>query len=452
MNSIKITRRQFLKWLSASAAVLGLSQTDLLKIKEALAASPVPDPLNPLGPPPHGLGVNAGTLLRVIWIAGAACSGCPTSLLNYLADPADPDPVLNAIANNALHPPLIPVNYPLVDLNALYPGQDGADIDIAEVVLEIITIDYAQIVMAASGDVPNTYLLSLIDSGEPYVLLSEGTIQTAANGKYCRIMDVPRHIAGVGNPWSSYMEEYVTTDATNGVPAGQARTDVTMAGGTLWLAAQPQCLAVIAFGTCATWGGIPAAKGTVTGGKSVWEWLNGGAEYGGNDLGKIIVNVPGCPPNPDWFIATAGAAILELNGLLPGILLNNIDTALDYKGRPKLTYCSPGNTIYHKESSNYKFCDSCPRFPTQPGLATIGACQKKAIQPNGLCLQTMGCNGYRTGSAFVRADCPTRMWNNFEDHSKNNWCAWNNMPCQGCTDPGFPDLSSPFYSKDKNTS
>ena len=38
MSSYKITRRQFLKWVTASAAVLGLSQTDLLKIEESLAA------------------------------------------------------------------------------------------------------------------------------------------------------------------------------------------------------------------------------------------------------------------------------------------------------------------------------------------------------------------------------------------------------------------------------
>src|SRR4030067_99687 len=126
MTSIKITRRQFLKWMSASAAALGLSQTDLLKVEEALAASPTPNPNFPVTP-----------LARVIWIAGAACSGCPTSLLNYIADTADQDPVLNAIANNALAlwfdvETLYPVNFPVS------PG----DIDIAELVLEIIIIDY----------------------------------------------------------------------------------------------------------------------------------------------------------------------------------------------------------------------------------------------------------------------------------------------------------------------
>src|SRR4030042_5077344 len=91
MQSIKITRRQFLKWLTASAAALGLSQTDLLKVEKALAAGPTPNPNFPI--PPLG---------RVIWIAGAACSGCPTSLLNYIADPNDCETVLNAIGNNAL--------------------------------------------------------------------------------------------------------------------------------------------------------------------------------------------------------------------------------------------------------------------------------------------------------------------------------------------------------------
>src|SRR4030067_67987 len=99
MTSIKITRRQFLKWLSASAAALRLSRTDLLKIKDALAAGPEPNPNFPVAPP--------------------------------------------------------------------------------GVVLEIITVDYSQIVMAASGDIPNNYVLSLMaDPLYKYVLLVEGSTQT----------------------------------------------------------------------------------------------------------------------------------------------------------------------------------------------------------------------------------------------------------------------------------
>src|SRR4030067_699832 len=167
MTSIKITRRQFLKWLSASAAALGLSQTDLLKVEKALA----------LGPPPD-------------------------------------------------------LNFPVA------PG----DIDIAEVVLEIITIDYSQIVMATSGDVPNNYLLSLLaDPNYKYVLLVEGTIQAKAQGKYCRIMDLPGQLppgiydTATGGP---YVHRY------NDPQLGW-RTDVTMAGGPLWLAKNTNYVSVV---------------------------------------------------------------------------------------------------------------------------------------------------------------------------------------------------------------
>jgi hydrogenase small subunit len=371
--------------------------------------------------------------LRVIWIAGAACSGCPTSLLNYIADTTDPDPVLAAIANNGIP------GYPLVELDGLYPlgAMPESGIDIAEVVVEIVTIDYAQIIMAASGDVPNLYMKNLRDAGG-YVLMTEGTIQTAQGGKYCRILDMPDP-GGASIPsgvWDPYITRYV--DGVLG-----ARVEMTMAGATLWLA--QNAVAVVALGTCASYGGVPAAKGSVTGGKGTWEFLNA------NGMGdKIILNVPGCPPHPDWFVATAGAAILELHGIMPGILLDNLDTSIDHLGRPKLTYCSPGNTIYHKDAT-YVYCQNCPRSQTKPGPVQTGtatsleACRRKGGQPNGQCMENNGCCGYLAGPKFVRADCPTRKWNNH-----TNWPVGNNFPCNGCTDPGFPDKNSPFFKRTKN--
>ena len=452
MRSVKVTRRQFLKWLTASAAALGLSQTDLLKVEKALAAGPTPDPNFPI--PPLG---------RVIWIAGAACSGCPTSLLNYIADPNDCETVLNAIGNNALGlwsdiESLYPVSNPGAnfgpDLTPLTPDDVGdGHIDIAEVVLEVITIDYSQIVMAASGDIPNNYLISLLaDPDYKYVLLVEGTIQTAKNGKYCRIMDVPGDLTATAG-WPAAATPYVDvyTDPDLGT-----RTDVTMAGGTLWLASSANCLAVVTLGTCASFGGVPAAKGSVTGGKSAWEWINKI-----NGLKKLLVNVPGCPPHPDWFMATVGAALLQLNAV-PGfetVLTDNLNTALDHKGRPKLTYNGVNCTIYHPDG-DYVFCLECPRRLSQPGPASLCAARKSAVNPEGLCMWATGCMGRHSAEQNVRADCPTRKWNPIESYSggppgtltltKNNWCVGNNMPCQGCTDPGFPDMCSPFYDDAKN--
>jgi hydrogenase small subunit len=76
-----------------------------------------------------------------------------------------------------------------------------------------------------------------------------------------------------------------------------------MAGGTLWLADNPNCLAVVTLGTCAAYGGVPAAKKSVTGGMGAYEWLNCV-----NDMGKLVLNIPGCPPNSDWIIASVGAS------------------------------------------------------------------------------------------------------------------------------------------------
>jgi hydrogenase small subunit len=404
MFSIKITRRQFLKWLTASAAAVGMSQTDLLKLQKAFAAGPTPDPNMPLG-----------TLARVVWITGQDCGGCATTLLNYLANPADEDPVLNAVAN-------VPIPGYLTDIEALYPlGGDG-NIDIAEVVLEIVSIEWAYIVMAASGDVANDYLLSIRDDGG-YVLMMDGAIPINNHGKYCKIMDVKGHVAKAGKPWENYMEHYVDPDLGN-------RTEITMAGGSLWLA--EKAAAVVCLGTCNSYGGIPAAKGSVTGAKSGWEWIN---QINGMD--KVIANVPGCAPNPDWFIHTVAA-------FLVGML--NLDQTLDHKNRPKLS----STAIYHVDQS-YSFCLDCPRRPSMPGPTTLLAAQKSAAHPNGQCLFQVGCNGKLNAPQNNRADCPTRKWNPFEDHSKNNWCVGNNMPCQGCTDPGFPDYTSPFYKQPKTS-
>jgi hydrogenase small subunit len=412
MFSIKITRRQFLKWLTASAASIGLSQTELLKLQNAFAAGPAPDPNMPLG-----------TLARVVWITGQDCGGCATTLLNYLGNPGDEDPTLAAVAQGAVTP--------VDDIEVLYPlGGDG-HVDLAEVVLEIVTIEWGYIVMAASGDVANDYLLSIVGEGG-YVLMMDGAIPINNHGKYCRIMDVKGDLT-LTPSWpvaaTPYVNVYTTTDTTNGVPAGQKRTEVTMAAGALWLA--NNAAAVVCLGTCNSYGGVPAAKGSKTGAKSGWEWINQI-----NGMNKVIANVPGCAPNPDWFIHTVASYIL-------GTL--NLDQTLDHKGRPKLT----STAIYHQDSS-YVFCLDCPRRDTQPGPSTLVAAQKSALHPDGQCLWTKGCMGRHSAEPNVRADCPTRKWNPFEDHTKNNWCVGNNMPCQGCTDPGFPDKCSPFYSVNKN--
>jgi len=53
------------------------------------------------------------------------------------------------------------------------------------------------------------------------------------------------------------------------------------------------------------------------------------------------------------------------------------------------------------------------------------------------CLYELGCKG-----PITYADCPLRRWND-----GTNWGIGAGAPCNGCTQPEFPDLVAPFYEK-----
>jgi len=76
----------------------------------------------------------------------------------------------------------------------------------------------------------------------------------------------------------------------------------------------PKAAAVVAIGTCATWGGIPAAEGNPTGSMGIMDYL--GKDYR-SAFGVPVVNVPGCSPIGDNYMETAAAVILFLQGLAP---------------------------------------------------------------------------------------------------------------------------------------
>jgi len=162
-------------------------------------------------------------------------------------------------------------------------------------------------------------------------------------------------------------------------------------------------LAVMALGTCASFGGIPAARPNPTGAKSVRAVLE---EAG---IKKPLVNIPGCPPHPDWFVGTVGS-----------ILLHGLPSAddLDDLLRPKAFY---GKLIH----------ENCPRR----AFFDEGKFAKKFGDEG--CLYELGCKG-----PVTYADCPLRRWN-----SGTNWVIGAGAPCNGCTQPEFPDNTSPFYEK-----
>lgn len=159
---------------------------------------------------------------------------------------------------------------------------------------------------------------------------------------------------------------------------------------------------VVAIGTCASFGGASSAAPNPTGSVGVSKVLS-----------REIINVSGCPVNPDWFVGTL--AHLLMYG----------KPELDELNRPKIFY---GFTVH-------KHCQRRSYFDKKDYAKQVGDME---------CMFSQGCSGPRTA-----ADCPYRQWINHV-----SWPVKVNTPCIGCTNRDFPDGSSPFFSSlpDKSSS
>lgn len=151
---------------------------------------------------------------------------------------------------------------------------------------------------------------------------------------------------------------------------------------------------VIALGTCASFGGVSAARPNISGSVGVRDVVN-----------REVINLSGCPINPDWFVGTL--AHLLMYGL----------PELDELSRPKLFY----------EFTVHRHCQRRSYFDKKEYAENLGDIQ---------CMFSQGCMGPRTN-----ADCPYRQWINHV-----SWPVKVNTPCIGCTNKDFPDGSAPFFS------
>lgn len=193
-----------------------------------------------------------------------------------------------------------------------------------------------------------------------FVLVVEGAVSTKDEGIYCEIGEKDGH-------------------------------EITGLSHLLELA--PKAMAIISIGTCSSFGGIPAAAPNPTGAKPVTAVLKD------HNISTPVVNIPGCPPHPDWFIGTVAT-----------VLIGGLDTVkVDEFGRPKAFY---GKLIH----------DNCPRR----GQFDIGNFAKDFGDEG--CLYALGCKG-----PITHSDCPERKWN-----SGVNWPIGSGHPCIGCVEPFFP--------------
>jgi hydrogenase small subunit len=234
-----------------------------------------------------------------------------------------------------------------------------------------INLRFHPVVMAAAGDLAIQALedTAAQQKGE-YVLVVDGSVSMAEDAVYGAIGE------------------------RGGQPVTMLQRVTEMA---------KDALAVIALGTCAAFGGIPAAAPNPTKCTSVKNALEA------KGIQKPLINIPGCPPHPDWFVGTVAGIIL---GGLPAA--DDLDDLL----RPKAFY---GKLIH----------ENCPRR----AYFDEGKFAKKFGDEG--CLYELGCKG-----PITYADCPLRKWN-----SGTNWVIGAGAPCNGCTQPEFPDQTAPFYEK-----
>jgi hydrogenase small subunit len=170
----------------------------------------------------------------------------------------------------------------------------------------------------------------------------------------------------------------------------------------------PHALAVVAAGTCATYGGIHAMQGNPTGCMGAMDYL--GAQWK-SKIGLPIVNVPGCPVQPDNFMETLLYLLRQLAGQAPMIPVDDL-------GRPRWLF---GHTVH----------EGCDRA----GFFEEGRFEHDYSGP--LCQVKVGCHG-----PVVRCNVTKRGW-----IAGIGGCPNVGGICIGCTMPGFPDKFMPFMDE-----
>lgn len=136
----------------------------------------------------------------------------------------------------------------------------------------------------------------------------------------------------------------------------------------------PQATAVIAIGTCATWGGIPAAQGNPTGSMSLTDYL--GTDFR-STAGLPIINIPGCAPPGENFIDTLIYLMLHLNEQVPLELDEAHRPAWLYQQETHPQSASPSIPIYQTETAV-----TC-RVPEQGWMNHVGGCATVGGSCNG---------------------------------------------------------------------
>lgn len=299
MAQAGISRRDFLKFCTAVAVTMGTCSA--LDVAQALAAT--------------------AKRPAVVYLHMAECTGCSEALLRSYQ--------------------------PYID----------------SLILDTISLDYHETLMAAAGDAAEAALHTAINNPNGFLCIVEGAIPTGMNGKY-------------------------------GYIAGRTMLDICEE-------VLPKAKAVIAYGTCASFGGIQAAAPNPTGAKSVQACFA--------TQGIKPINISGCPPNPLNLVGTIVA------------FLQGAPIKLDELNRPFMFF---GETVHDlcERRVHFEAGEFAPSFDSEEAR-------------KGWCLYDLGCKGPQTYN-----NCPKVRFN------QTNWPVGAGHPCIGCSEPNFWDAMTPFYS------
>ena len=291
-----LERRDFLKWASATTAMLMLPASFTPLVAEAAVMM---------------------NRLPVIWIELQDCAGNSEALLR----------------------------------------SDGPKID--EIILDIISLEFHETLMAASGHQAEKQLEDAVEHFKgKYLLFVEGAIPRGIDGHY-------------------------------GTIGAKAETFIDH---TLRLA--KDAAAVVAVGSCATFGGIPAAAPNPTDAAGVMDVVKG----------KPIINIPACPANPSNMV-----------GVLLHYVLTGSIPELDSLLRPKFAF-------------GYRIHDNCERRAHFDAGEYVEEWGDEGAK-NNFCLYKVGCKGPMTFN-----NCSIIRYN-----EAVNWPVGVGRGCIGCSEPDFWD-------------
>jgi hydrogenase small subunit len=228
--------------------------------------------------------------------------------------------------------------------------------DVGSLILDLVSLDYHETLFAAAGHQIEAALEKAIEEhAGKFVLVVEGAIPLKDDGIYCYV---------------------------GGAKAVDTLKRVADKAG-----------AIIALGSCASFGGIPASPPNPTGAVGAPQVL----------AGKTVVTLPGCPANPYNLLGT----VLQYAtfGTLP---------ALDEKNRPKFAY---GRVIH----------EDCPRRAHFDAGRFAQAFGDEGHR-DGWCLYKLGCKGPQT-----HANCSLLDF----CEMPGAWPIGIGHPCVGCTEEGI---------------